>query len=74
MEIFEFTCFVDFVQFKKNDDNSIKKILKNKIIIRSSAVLQNKMHFSVHGQTAAEVIYNRANVDKESMGFTNCLG
>ena len=31
MEILEFTCFVDFVQFKKNDDNSIKKILKNKI-------------------------------------------
>ena len=31
MEILEFTYFVDFVQFKKNDDNSIKKILKNKI-------------------------------------------
>ena len=31
MEILEFTYFVDFVQFKKNDDNSIKKILKSKI-------------------------------------------
>lgn len=31
--------------------------------------VQNKMHFSVHGQTAAEVIYNRADAEKEFMGL-----
>ncbi len=32
------------------------------------AKVQNKMHFAVHGQTAVEVIYNRANAKKEYMG------
>ena len=32
------------------------------------AAVQNKMHFSIHGQTAAEVIYNRANASKEKHG------
>ena len=41
---------------------------------RFFAVVQNKMHFSIHGQTAAEVIYNRANADKENMGLTNWEG
>ena len=31
--------------------------------------VQNKMHFAVHGQTAAEVIYNRADAEKEFMGL-----
>ena len=31
--------------------------------------VQNKMHFAVHGQTAAEVIYNRADTEKEFMGL-----
>ncbi len=35
------------------------------------ATVQNKMHFSVHGNTAAEVIVNRANHKKEHMGLTN---
>lgn len=34
------------------------------------AKVQNKMHFAVHGQTAAEVIYNRADAKKEHMGLT----
>jgi len=41
---------------------------------RFFAAVQNKMHFSIHGQTAAEVIYNRANADKENMGLTNWDG
>jgi len=41
---------------------------------RFFAAIQNKMHFSIHGQTAAEVIYNRANADKENMGLTNWDG
>ena len=32
--------------------------------------VQNKIHFAVHGQTAAEVIYNRADAEKEFMGLT----
>ena len=27
--------------------------------------VQNKIHYAVHGQTAAEVIYNRADSEKE---------
>ena len=36
--------------------------------------VQNKLHYSVHGQTAAEVIYNRADAQKENMGLTNWEG
>ena len=34
------------------------------------AKVQNKMHFAVHGHTAAEVIYTRANAEKPHMGLT----
>jgi hypothetical protein len=34
------------------------------------AKVQNKLHFAVHGNTAAEIIYNRANAEKEHMGLT----
>lgn len=33
--------------------------------------VQNKMHYAVHGNTAAEVIINRANHKKDHMGLTN---
>ena len=33
--------------------------------------VQNKMHFAVSKQTAAEIIYNRADSEKEHMGLTN---
>ena len=32
--------------------------------------VQNKMHYAVHGQTAAELIVNRAHAEKEHMGLT----
>lgn len=38
------------------------------------ATVQNKMHFSVHGYTAAEVIYNRADSNKDFMGLTTWTG
>lgn len=41
---------------------------------RFFAAVQNKMHFSVHGQTAAEVIYHRADAEKEHMGLTSWDG
>ena len=33
--------------------------------------VQNKMHFAVSGNTAAEIIYNRADSEKEHMGLTS---
>lgn len=38
------------------------------------ATVQNKMHFSVHGHTAAEVIYHRADAEKDFMGLTTWTG
>lgn len=35
------------------------------------ATVQNKMHYAVHGNTAAEVIMARANHTKEHMGLTS---
>lgn len=35
------------------------------------ATVQNKMHYAVHGMTAAEVIVNRSNHEKEHMGLTS---
>jgi len=35
------------------------------------ASVQNKMHWAIHGQTAAEVIYKRANADSPNMGLTS---
>ena len=36
--------------------------------------VQNKIHYAVHGQTAAEVIYSRADSEKEFMGLTSFKG
>ncbi len=33
-------------------------------------MVQNKMHYAVHGRTAAELIMDRADADKEHMGLT----
>lgn len=33
-------------------------------------MIQNKMHYAVHGRTAAELIMGRADADKEHMGLT----
>jgi hypothetical protein len=37
---------------------------------RFFAAVQNKMHYAVHGQTAAEVIVDRADHQKQNMGLT----
>ena len=34
-------------------------------------MVQNKFHYATHGNTAAEVIYNRADAEKEFMGLTS---
>ena len=37
---------------------------------RFFAGVQNKLHWAIHGQTAAEVVYTRADSDKTNMGLT----
>ena len=37
-------------------------------------MVQNKLHYATHGNTAAEVIYNRADAEKEFMGLTTFDG
>lgn len=36
--------------------------------------VQNKIHYAIHGQTAAEVIFNRADAEKEFMGLMTFTG
>lgn len=38
---------------------------------RFFATVQNKLHWAIHGQTAAEVVYHRANADQPHMGLTS---
>lgn len=42
--------------------------------IRFFQTVQNKMHWAVHGNTAAEIIYQRADSSKQNMGLTNFKG
>ena len=35
------------------------------------AKVQNKLHYAIHGHTAAELIVSRANAEKEHMGLTS---
>lgn len=41
---------------------------------RFFAAVQNKLHYAVYGQTAAEVIVDRADAEKEHMGLTSWDG
>ena len=34
-------------------------------------IVQNKLHYAISGHTAAELIYSRANSDKDNMGLTS---
>ena len=45
--------------------------LDSKITRDFFATVQNKMHYAIHGNTAAEVIVKRADHNKENMGLTN---
>ncbi len=56
-----YTTSIDY----KNDDASTKEFF---------ATVQNKMHFAIHGQTAAEMIEKRVDADKPFLGLTNFKG
>lgn len=45
-----------------------------KSTIRFFSAVQNKLHFAVSGNTAAEIVYNRADHKKDNMGLTNWNG
>lgn len=38
---------------------------------RFFATVQNKLHWAIHGQTAAEVVYTRADAEQPNMGLTS---
>ncbi len=44
---------------------------KSPTTIKFFKKVQNKMHYAVSHQTAAEIIYNRSNAENEHMGLTN---
>ena len=47
---------------------------KAEISIKFFKKVQNKIHYAIHGQTAAEVIYSRADAEKDFMGLTTFKG
>ncbi len=56
--------YVTSIDYKK-DEKSTKLFF---------ATVQNKMHYAIHGQTAAEMISSRADADKPYLGLTNFKG
>ena len=53
---------------------SIDYDAKAAVSVKFFKKVQNKIHYAVHGQTAAEVIYNRADAEKEFMGLMTFSG
>lgn len=47
---------------------------KDEISIEFFKKVQNKIHYAIHGETAAEVIYHRADAEKEFMGVMSFSG
>ena len=47
---------------------------RSEISVEFFKIVQNKLHFAAHGNTAAEVIYKRANADSPMMGLTSFKG
>jgi hypothetical protein len=47
---------------------------KSEVAQQFFATVQNKLHFAIHGQTAAELIVERAKANKDNMGLTSWKG
>ena len=47
---------------------------KSRLSIEFFKTVQNKMHYATHGYTAAEIIFNRVDSEKENIGLTNFKG
>lgn len=50
------------------------RIWATQVLKEFFASVQNKMHYAVHGKTAAELIYSRADAQKDFMGLTSWTG
>jgi len=50
---------------------SIDYDVTGQVTKRFFATVQNKLHWAIHGQTAAEVVYHRADAAKDNMGLTS---
>ena len=50
---------------------SIDYDVTGQVTKRFFATVQNKLHWAIHGQTAAEVVYHRADAEKDNMGLTS---
>ena len=49
---------------------SIDYDVTSKVSKRFFSTVQNKLHWAIHGQTAAEIVYTRAAAEKQNMGLT----
>ena len=47
---------------------------KSELSINFFKTVQNKMHYATHGNTAAEIIFKRADANKKNLGLTNFKG
>ena len=47
---------------------------RSEISVEFFKIVQNKLHFATHGNTAAELIFKRANADAPMMGLTSFKG
>ena len=47
---------------------------KSDLSIEFFKIVQNKLHFAAHGHTAAEIIFERADAEKDFMGMSNFKG
>ncbi len=64
------------MSYKKITDiyaTSVDYDSKSLTTIKFLKKVQNKMHYAVSHQTVAEIIYNKADAEKEYMGLTNWL-
>jgi len=52
-------------------ETSVDYDAKNEQTRESFKTVQNKIHYAVHGNTVAEVIFNRVDSEKENIGLTN---
>ena len=43
----------------------------SKSLVAKALCIVNKIYFAIHGNTVVEVIYNRANSEKENIGLTS---
>lgn len=47
---------------------------RSEVSVEFFKIVQNKLHFAAHGNTAAEVIFKRANAESPMMGLTSFKG